>query len=279
MRRIKVKEQVTSVPKKHKRKKVSKTKRAKMNSSCDEVKDTSKVPDDSWIVVREKKATSKGQAKSAGSEVRKNGELETVGYGNQTTNPFAALWLDDPDEEDNDDTNRDDDSDSDIDKENNTTDDKENDTHGNDVDGDNDDLDIEDEEDDIFQINDAHEEGYGHKNDRGEKHTDKEKAIYDNVQSGVTRAGTRFREVEVMDHTKEDATIRNVPEICVKFGKKEVNMKKMKINDTKRKAKHDVATGTFHSRLNDDRVTKIHFKPKSKSKMHDIASDGKDDHD
>jgi hypothetical protein len=72
----------------------------------------------------------------------------------------------------------------------------------------------------------------------GEENTEGRKAINDNMHSGVTRTGTRFRDVEAMDHTIEDATIGNVPEICVNFGKMEVNVKKkkMEVNVKKKKS-------------------------------------------
>jgi hypothetical protein len=46
----------------------------------------------------------------------------------------------------------------------------------------------------------------------GEENTEGRKAIKDYMHSGVTRTKTRFRDVEAMDHTIEDATIGNVPE-------------------------------------------------------------------
>jgi hypothetical protein len=102
------------------------------------------------------------------------------------------------------------------------------------------------------------------------------------MQSGVTRTGTKYREVETKDETTKDTDIVNVPGACVNLRKSDAGKKK-KISDVKKKAMQQrKATSTFHSRLNfrgDEQVTKNTINPKSKSVLHDSATEGKDDHD
>jgi hypothetical protein len=85
----------------------------------------------------------------------------------------------------------------------------------------------------------------------------------------------------IKDKTTKDTDIVNVPGACVNLRKSEAGKKK-RISDVKKKAMQRKATSTFHSRLNfsgDEHVTKNTIIPKSKSVLHDFATDGKDDHD
>jgi hypothetical protein len=91
IRRIKHKVQIKSVPKKDKKKKVSKTKRAKMNPGCEETKKASKAPNDDWFVVKAKRATSTVPEIYADFNLTRNGDLENERNGQQKTNQFAVL--------------------------------------------------------------------------------------------------------------------------------------------------------------------------------------------
>jgi hypothetical protein len=160
IKRIKHKVQIKSVPKKDKKKKVSKTKRAKMNPSCEETKEPSKAPDDGWIVVKPKRATSNVQEKYTDSNVTDE-DRESVGHGKQN-NPFTVLCDDDDDafgsvEEDGDDNEDADTYDDECDTEEGSGDiDKdEDDTHNVQDDNTNDvqDDDTNDDQDDDTNVN------------------------------------------------------------------------------------------------------------------------------
>jgi hypothetical protein len=283
-----------------------------MNPGNEETKKASKAANDGWFVVKAKRATSTVPEIYADFSLTRIGDLENERNGQQKTNQFAVLWNDDDDDQDvvtdvddSDDheVDADDDGKKDMDDEDDDVDDEDDDV---DEDNDDDDRDIDDEyniedDDDEYNIDDDDEydfdnddadkdddgnvdkyddkDGEDNNKGNGEENTEEGKAKKDNMQCGVTRTGTKFREVELKE---EDTNFVSVPGSSVNLRKSGTGKKK-KISDVKKKAmRQRKATSTFHSRLNvrgDEQVTKNTIKPKSKSVLHDFATDGKDDHD
>jgi hypothetical protein len=267
-----------------------------------------------------KRETSNVQEKYKDSVITDE-DRESVGHGKQN-NPFAVLCDDDDafgsiedDGDDNEDADTyDDECDTeegsgDIDKDDDdthnvqdddTNDDQESDTddedkevnedRDNEYDKDDDDVDVvagnHDDDGCVDEDDDVDDKQEDEQIDEAQSEDVKAITIEsDDIPIGITRPGTRFRDVEAMDHTTENLMITIVPEMCVNLGKTKVARKikmKKKNNDIKRKAMHQKATRTRHSRLNfrgDEQVTQNTINPKSKSVLHDFATDGKDDHD
>jgi hypothetical protein len=115
-----------------------------------------------------------------------------------------------------------DDDDRNIDDENDIEDDDEYDIDDDDeYDIDNNDAD-EDDDGNVDEVDD--EDGEENKNGNGEDITEGGNAIKDNMQSGVTRTGTKFREVKIKDKTAKDV---NVPGACVNLRKSEAGKKRI----------------------------------------------------
>jgi hypothetical protein len=281
--------------------KVSKTNTARKTG-------TSKAPDDGWIVVKAKRVTSNVQEKYTDSNVTDE-DRESVGHGKQK-NPFAVLCDDDDiafgsieddgddneeadtyddecdteegsgdiDKDDDDSHNGHDDntnvqSDT-VDDQERDTDDEEKEVRDNEYDKDDDDVDVvagNDDDDGCVDEDDDVDD-----NQEDEQIDVKTTTIKsDDIPIGITRTGTKFRGVATInDEEQSYGSDGNKPD-------KGKDSKTWNLN-TEKKRKTKKAKGTCHSRLNfrgDEQVTKNTMNPKTKSVLHDFATDGKDDND
>jgi hypothetical protein len=170
-----------------------------------------------------------------------------------------------------DDTNDDQESDTNDDQESDTDDeDKEvNEDRDNEYDNDDDDGCVDEDED----VDDNQEK---EQIDETQSEDVKANTIESNdIPIGITRTGTKFRGV---------ATINDEEQSCGSDGNKPDKVKDSETwnLDTEKKRRTKKAKGTCHSRLNyrsDDQFTNLHCNPKSQSDKHDLAINGKDDHD